>query len=752
MKLDKIKIKKFLKKLSFYTFAALTIGLLVSIFNIFNPSVVKSFDNKIKDYMFLARGVKKDSESVIIIDIDEKSLKELGQWPWSRYKVARLLENLTNAGVGVVGFDIVFAEEDQSSPHKVLDDLNIEAENVPDYDAILNQTVMNTPTVLGYQFELEDKDYIKKEELNIPAIIVERNKSAGEDMLINAKGTILNHKSLQESGYTSGFFNNIPDDSGIVRSVPMVIRYGDQLYPSLALEIIRASSGINKVFVNYSELGVENIQIGDFKIPTDRHGRLIVNYRGPTKTFKYISALDIFKGDFDPAQIEGKVAIIGTSAAGLNDLRATPFESIYPGVEVHANAIDNILTGDFLSRPNWVDGANLIIVFSVALLSVLLVTFTPFWFNPIVLISFIALILFAGFEILFVYGIILDTFLPLMTVVLAVLVATFMDYMFEVKNEALIKKKFASKVSPEVMESLLHDPENKAFAAMEKEISVFFSDVRNFTNISESMPNAKILIEFMNEYMNPMTQIIIQQKGTVDKFIGDAIMAYWNAPGDVPDHAERAVIATMEQLHALDELNAKIKQDPRFVNTVKMSERNGVEPIDIGIGINTGTAIVGEMGSDQRSDYTAIGDPVNLGSRLESLCKYYNSKCNISNFTKAKLQGDYIYRFLDLVTVKGKSEPIEIWQIHDYDRDESMHKLYSVSKQRLQEELELYHKAISLYKEASFDKALEIFKEINEWEDKTNKNIYNIYIERCEHYIEEPPKDFNGVFKHTTKG
>lgn len=752
MKLDKIKVKKFLKKLSLYTFSALTIGLLVSIFNIYNPTVVKSFDNKIKDYMFLARGVKQDSDSVVIIDIDEKSLKELGQWPWSRYKVAKLLENLTNAGVGVIGFDIVFAEEDQSSPHKVLDDLNMDVQNVPDYDVILNEMVMATPTVLGYQFELEEKDYIKKEELNIPAIIVERNKSAGEDMLINAKGTILNHKSLQESGYTSGFFNNIPDDSGIVRSVPMVIRYDDQLYPSLALEIIRASSGINKVFVNYSELGVENIQIGDFKIPTDRHGRLVVNYRGPTKTFKYISALDIFKGDFDPAQIEGKVAIIGTSAAGLNDLRATPFESIYPGVEVHANAIDNILTGDFLSRPNWVDGANLIIVFSVALLSVLLVTFTPFWFNPIVLVSFIALILFAGFEILFVYGIILDNFLPLMTVILAVLVATFMDYMFEVKNEALIKKKFASKVSPEVMESLLHDPENKAFAAMEKEISVFFSDVRNFTNISESMPNAKILIEFMNEYMNPMTQIIIQQKGTVDKFIGDAIMAYWNAPGDVPDHAERAVIATMEQLHALEELNAKIKQDPRFVNTVKMSERNGVEPIDIGIGINTGTAIVGEMGSDQRSDYTAIGDPVNLGSRLESLCKYYNSKCNISNFTKARLQGDYIYRFLDLVTVKGKSEPIEIWQIHDYDRDESMHKLYSVTKQRLKEELDLYHKAIALYKEASFDKALEIFKDINGWDDKTNNNIYNIYIERCEHYIEEPPKDFNGVFKHTTKG
>ena len=752
MKFDGIKMKKLLKKFFIYFFVAIIVGLLVSFFNIYNPSIVKSFDNKLKDLMFLTRGVEEDSKSVVIIDIDEESLKELGQWPWSRHKLAQILQNLTEAGVGVIGFDVVFAEEDKSSPHKVLQELDIQIENIPNYDEILNFMVENTPTVLGYQFELENKDFIKKEDLNIPAIIIERNKSEGEDMLINAKGTILNHLSLQESGLTSGFFNNIPDDAGIVRSVPLVIRYDDQLYPSLALEIVRAASGIKKVFINYSELGVENIQIGDFKIPTDRHGRLVVNYRGPTRTFDYIPAVDIFNGTFNPAEIEGKVAIIGASAAGILDLRAIPFESVYPGVEVHANAIDNILTGDFLSQPNWTDGANFLIIIVVAVLSVLFVTFTPFWCNPIVLFAFIGVILYGTFEALFTYGVILNTFMPLATVIIAVLVATFLDYMFEIKNEAMIRKKFASKVSKEVMESLLEDPNNNAFAAMEKEITVFFSDVRNFTNISESMPSANTLIEFLNDYMDPMTDIIIEQKGTVDKFIGDAIMAYWNAPGDVPDHAERAVIATLNQLHMIDELNEKVRKDPRFVNTVKMSDKMGVDPIEIGIGLNTGIAVAGEMGSSQRSDYTVIGDPVNLGARLESLCKHYNSKCNISNFTKEQLKGDYIYRFIDLVTVKGKSEPIEIWQIHDYDRDESEHKLYKVTKSRLKEELNLYHKAIDLYKAAKFEEALEIFNDINTWEDKTNKNIYDIYIERCEHYIKEPPKDFNGVFKHTTKG
>lgn len=752
MKFNTSKFKKLLKKFFLYSVVAICVGILVSIFNIYYPAAVTSFDNKLKDYMFIYRGIEKDSRSVVIIDIDEESLKELGQWPWPRNKIAQILENLTAAGIGVIGFDIVFAEVDQSSPHKVLKDFNIEADNVPNYDDIFNQVVSQTPTVLGYQFELEDKEFIKKEDLNIPALIIEKNKNVGQDMLINAKGTILNHPTLQDSAYTSGFFNNIPDDNGIVRSVPLVIRYDDQLFPSLALEIIRVSSGINKVFINYSELGVENIQIGDFKIPTDRHGRLVINYRGPTKTFKYVSAIDIYNGTFDTTDIEGKVAIVGTSAAGLNDLRAIPFESVYPGVEVHANAIDNILTGDFLSRPNWIDGANLAIIFFIAIFATFLVTFTPFWFNPVVLFSFIGLILVASFQMLFHYGIIANTILPLMTVILSILVATFLDYMFEVKNEAIIKKKFASKVSKDVMESLLENPDSNVFSANSKEITVFFSDVRGFTNISEAMPNAQILIEFMNEYMDPMTDIIIKEQGTVDKFIGDAIMAYWNAPGDVPNHADKAVIATLKQLHALKELNEKLRIDPRFKAVVEMSDKQGIPIVDIGIGLNTGVAIAGEMGSSQRSDYTVIGDPINLGARLESLCKYYGSKCNISNFTKAQLTGNYIYRSLDLVIVKGKSEPIQIWQIIDYDNQENEENLFNITRKELDEELATYHEALNMYQNASFKDALTIFQNLDTNDNKTNDKIYKIYIERCKHYIEFPPENFNGVFVHTTKG
>ena len=310
---------------------------------------------------------------------------------------------------------------------------------------------------------------------------------------------------------------------------------------------------------------------------------------------------------------------------------------------------------------------------------------------------------------------------------------------------------FASKVSADVMEDILKHPDAGAWDGAEKEITVFFSDVRGFTNISEAMGNAKMLIRFMNDIMDPMTGIIIDEYGTVDKYIGDAIMAYWNAPHDVENHADRAVIASLKQLYELKILNENLRKNPKYEKVVKMADKNHIPIVDIGIGLNSGVAIVGEMGSTKRSDYTVIGDPINLGARLESLCKYYNSRLNISNFTKSMLKGDYIYRYIDLVTVKGKKEPIEIWQIHDFAKVEG-ETLFNIDRDELLKELDYYHKAIDLYKSEKFEDALKIFKEINGWENKSNLKIYDIYIERCEHYIQSPPKDFNGVFVHTTKG
>lgn len=722
--------RKTLKKFLTYFSLSIILALSLSFLYIFFPQLPDSFDNRLRDSLFKIRGEIPNTGNVVIVDLDEKSLKELGQWPWSRNKVARVLENMTNAGVGIIGFDIVFPEEDNSSPHKVFEKFNLDIKNIPNYDIEFANTIANSPTILGYQLILEkDAKHSNTIAPQIPAIFVEKNKLLGEEHLIKAYGTIINTPILQNNSYSSGFFNNIPDESGIIRSVPLVISYDDSIYPSLALEILRTITQTNRVDINYDEEGVQNISLNDITIPTDRHGRLLVNFRGKEKNFKYISALDIYNNTFDKKDIEDKIVLIGTSAAGLLDLRATPFESVYPGVEVHASVIDNILKGDFIFKAAWIEGVNIAVIFFLSIFVILLITYTPFWLNPIITILFLLSITFLIYKVLFLYGIVLNLFFPLTTIILSTILATLFDYFYEIKQEEAIKKKFASKVSKEVMDNLLKNIDSTEFQAMEKEVTVFFSDVRGFTNISEQMPNAKALIEYLNQYMEPMSNIITKYEGTIDKYIGDAIMAYWNAPGNIENHPDKALKASLEQIACLNELNKNL-----------LSENK--PPIDIGIGLNTGKAVIGEMGSIGRSDYTVIGDPINLGARLESLCKYYNSKINISNFTKEKLTEEYIFRFLDFVQVKGKKEPIEIWQVIDQGKAQG----------ELKKELDLYHKAIELYKNSNFQNALILFEKLENNDKKTNQNIYKIYIQRCKEYINTPPKNFDGVYEHITKG
>ncbi|MCT7613903.1 CHASE2 domain-containing protein [Aliarcobacter butzleri] len=720
-------LNKKIKKFSIYFVLSLSLSIFLSAIYIFFPSLPDSLDNRLRDYLFTIRGELPHNQNVVIVDIDETSIKSLGQWPWSRDKLAKMLENLTLANVGIVGLDIVFAEEDRTSPHKILQDLKIYKKDVPNYDLEFSNVVENSPVILGYQFDLVKKDNTNAKVPQIPAIFIEKDKPQDKSYLIEAYNTILNIPQIQDKAYSSGFFNNIPDDTGIIRSVPLVISYDDTIYPSLALEVIRVINGTQKVVVQYDENGISNIVLDDISIPTDRYGRMLINFRGPERSFKYISAIDIYNNNFDKSEIDGKIVLIGTSAAGLFDLRATPFDSIFPGVEVHANIIDNILMQDFIYKASWLDGANILIIFVLSIIVVMLTTYTTFWANPIIFISFSISYLFLVYNLLFDYGIVLNILFPIATVLIASIMTTLFDYFYNIKKEEAIKAKFASKVSKNVMDDILKNIDKNEFSAKSKEVTIFFSDIRGFTNISEKL-DAKDLISFLNRYMQPMSEIIIKYQGTIDKFIGDAIMAYWNAPIDIKNHCDLALKASLEQLEVLEKLNVELQKE-------------NLPKIDIGIGLNTGTVIVGEMGSSLRSDYTVIGDTINLGSRVESLCKYYDSKLNISNFTKDKLQEKYIFRFLDLVKVKGKNEPVEIWQVLGSGE----------SKKSLKEELDLYHKAIEFYKNSDFINALEIFESLENNENKTNKNIYKIYITRCKEFIKTPPKNFDGVYEHTTK-
>ena len=717
-------LNKNFKKFFLYLCLSILLATFLSLLYIIPSSLPTSFDNRLRDYLFTFRGEIPNSGNVVIIDIDEASLKQLGQWPWSRNKVSKIIENLNGANIGIIGMDIVFAEEDNSSPHAIFKKFGVEKKDIPNYDLEFAQTIANSPVILGYQFALEKTEHINKNAPQIPAVFMEKNKTQSNDYLIKAHGTTMNTPILQENSYSSGFFNNIPDDSGVIRSVPLVISYDDSIYSSLALEMVRAITHTKKVVINYDENGVSNVALNELKIPTDRYGRILVNYRGGTKNFKYYSAIDIYNNNFDKNELEGKIALVGTSAAGLLDLRATPFESVYPGVEVHANVIDNILKGDFIYKASWSNGVDITIIVGLSILIVLLTTYTPLWLNPIILLLFSSLTVVIIYELLFTHGLVLNILFPLLTIITASIVTTLFDYFYTLKKEEAIKSKFASKVSKNVMEELLKDVNNDSLKVQKKEITIFFSDIREFTKISEILDNPETLINYLNNYLTPMSEIVNKYDGTIDKYIGDCIMAYWNAPFDIKDHADKAVSSALEQLQKLQEINKDLIA-------------NNFPAVNIGIGITTGIATVGEIGSVGRSDFTIIGDNVNIASRIESLCKYYGSSLMISEDTKDKLTGEYIFRYLDNIQVKGKDKSIKIWEVLNSD----------VYNEEFKQELEKYNKAIELYYAKEFKDAIMLFEEL---ESISKAKIYTIFKNRAIEFL-NGTNIFSTVYIHKDK-
>jgi adenylate cyclase len=687
-----------LKKVYFFVITLLIVLFFITLY-IFNPSILDTLDKKIKDSFFTLRGDISTTNMITIVNIDEKSLSQFGQWPWNRKIIAQIVQNLTNANVGIIGYDIFFPENDGRNKKN---------------DFVFANTLKSSPSILGIMFYF-DKNVSKNTLPNIPAIFIQKNFE--KEFLPIAKGYLANIPILQESVYSSGFVNVIPDNDGVVRSVPLIIKYDDNFYPSLAFEMYRLAQGISKITINYTPVGIENIYLDNNQtLKTDRFGRIEINYRGKRGKFNYISAVDIYNNNFNKELIKNKFILIGTTSAGLFDLRATPYESVYPGVEIQATLLDNLLKNDIISYPNNKELINILIIFIVTILSAIVIYKFSAIYSFLFVTLLTVLIYYGEYYLFYHYKTVLNTFNPLASILTLSFILTTINYFFEYKNTLIIKKAFAKKVSPKVMEELLKNSQN-ILAPKEKEISIFFSDIRSFTTISETLKDPKKVIEMLNEYFTPMSDLIIKYDGTIDKFIGDAVMAYWNAPQETKNHADKAVSCAIEQIHLLKDLNKEIYK--KFnVN------------VNIGIGINTGLATIGEMGSKGRADYTAIGDTINLGSRLEGLNKFYKTHIIISEFTKKKLKKDYIIRELDTVYVKGKNEAITIYEVIDFGRKEFLE----------------YNKALQLYKISKFKEAKKIFELLY---NNEKDYIYLLYVNRCEEFIKDPPKDFNGVYKFT---
>jgi adenylate cyclase len=704
-------MSKFLIKSS----AALILALLLSWAYLFIPQTFFSLNNNLRDFLFNIRGELPQNNQIVIIDIDETALKQFGQWPWPRSIVAELINKLSDADAGIIGLDIVFSEPDQTSPHRIASKIKNNTANLDNYDLILAETLSSTPTVGGYVFTFEknDEDNIPL----IPAIIVEKGLKNNNSML-QPKAVVLNLDVLQEKFYSSGFFNNIPDEGGMIRRVPLIMRYDGMVYPSLVLEMARIYSGVSKVEIYGDDVGVVKIEFGDFTVPTDHAGRLIVNFRGAGRHFKYISAADILNDNFEAKEIAEKFVLIGTSAVGLSDLRSIPFDSTIPGVEVHANTLDNVLKGDFLYEPSNVVIYDLIIIWSIVLILILLFSYISSWLLLPVAIGIGYALFHIFFYLLFDRGVVLNLLFPMLAFVSILILSVSIDYIITSRQRELVKRIFAKKVSNAVMDDLLKHDNDEILKVRDENVAVFFSDIRGFTKISETIGSSQKLVALLNRYMTPMVNAIANSEGTVDKFIGDAIMAYWNAPNQVENYADKAVTSALEQIKILKQLN------------VQLDKEFGVT-LDIGISIHTGLVTVGEMGSVGRSDYTIIGDNVNLASRLEGLNKLYGTTIIISADTKHQLHEAYTFRSLDLVRVKGKKEAVEVFEVMPASEGVKRY-----------DELQSYERALETYRRGETKKAYELFQTL---EEEHGNKLYHLYLQRCHEYLEHPQKPFDAI-------
>jgi len=728
-----------LKRLGVFGGILFTLMVLLSWSYLMTPQKFLSLDNRLRDFLFMTRGSIPVTGQVVIVDIDEKSLQNYGQWPWSRDVVASLITQLRDDGAGIVGLDIVFAEADKSAIVFGKDKNEICPDN---NDKLLSNAIKTSPVIGGYFFSF---DFKTDKTASIPAVFIEKGLSHGR-YIPEPIGARLNIDCLQESFYSSGFFNTLPDHGGMIRRIPMLMRYDDMLYPSLVLEMIRIYNSTEKVVVQNSQTGVDSIAVGDLTIPTDRYGRTNINFRGQSKSFTYISASDILQKKVNVSLVSGKFVLIGTSAVGLADLKPTPFDTVMPGVEIHANMIDTILAGDMLAIPHNRELIDLTMIILTVFFSALLFYLINGW---LVIPSMILLIY--GyykffFILLFEEGMIVNMLMPFIALISTMLVTLLLRYLFASQQNEQLQKAFAKKVSPAVMRDILTNKTQNLLEPKEKSVTVFFSDIRSFTTISESIGEPEEVILLLNKYLTPMVDIVVQHHGTIDKFIGDAVMAYWNAPTDVVNHADEAVESAIEQLIMLKEINKKISEYRREqYNIVKKEINKNIKDskahydmmINIGIGIHTGVVTIGEMGSSGRSDYTIIGDNVNLASRLEGLCKTYGVLLIISEATKEALVGTYTIRELDWVRVKGKSKAVTIYEVI----------IDSIS----QEELEEYSHALKLYRESKFTQAKEQFKLLAESSGKYSYKLYRMYQKRCEHLIENHIYNFDGIFNFTTK-
>lgn len=719
--------------------------------------ILTDIELKTLDTRFQLRGERAPDPSIVIVAIDQKSQDVLGRWPFPRSYLAEAVDFLRAAGARVIAFDIDFPQPDENSALQALrevkkdyasarktaapgfegrlDALEAEADNDKKFAEALSRF---KNAILGYFFlpesEAKNQDRERaKEFLNYLSFQAYPQLTHPEysKLFEGPEFTALSPDLPQLAVYAKnfGYFNTFPDLDGTVRREPVIARFQGSYYPSLDVAAALAYSNLplDQVSVFFNPNGLERIDFGRLALPTDPGGNIQIDYHGRAGTYPTYSLADVVKGKVPGEVFRNRLVLVGSTATGIGDTAVTPFQQMgFPGVEVHANLIDNILNGRFIVRGL---RENLIDLFFILFFSVgagLLLSFaSPLRASSIILGVF-AVFLWLAYYLFAAHRIWIAVFLP--SIILGVNYAGIISYrfFFEEREKKRVRAAFQQYLPPSLIEQLLERPELLQLGGEERELTIMFSDIRGFTSLSEGL-SPRDLVELLNEYLSEMTGVIFRNWGTLDKYIGDAIMAFWGAPYPHPDHAERACHTALEMLQALGTLRERWQGEGRPL-------------IDVRIGINTGRALVGNMGSSKRFNYTTLGDNVNLASRLEGLNKEFGTRLIISEFTYEKVLGSMLAREMDLIRVKGKKKPVRIFEL-----------LGTVDELvRFEDLIRRFQEGLEAYRSARWESAVQTFEALHN--DYPRDVPSETFLERCRLLLEQPPEGvWDGVFVMETK-
>jgi adenylate cyclase len=733
----------------------ISLGLYAALYLAPHPSAALRFLTDVElrtlDARFQLRGSRKPGPEVVIVAIDQKSQDELGRWPFPRSNFAEAVDVLREAGARVIVFDANFPQPDQNSALQALREvraqygkagarhsafdaklkaLEADADNDTKFAEALSRF---DNVILGYFFlpkeEVQSQNQERVNEfLNYlsfqayPQIINPQyaHKFEGPDY----PGLSPNLPKFAEYAKNFGYYNVLPDPDGVVRREPAIFRFRDNFYPSLDMASILAylNRPLEQVSVFFNPNGLERINIGSLAIPTDPQGFVQIDFYGPAKTFPTYPLSDVVQRKIPPGAFKDRLVLIGPTATGIADMAVTPLQTeAFPGVEVHANFIANVLENRFIQRglrENLID-LGFILLFSLAA-GVLLSVVKPVRATAVLVVS-LGLFHWLAYYLFATQRVWIAAFLPTATLTVNYAVIVSYRFFFEERERKRVHGAFAQYVAPSVIKQLLDRPELMRLGGEERELTAMFSDIRNFTGISEGMTPAA-LVDLLNEHLSEMTEVIFYYWGTLDKYIGDSIMAFWGAPYPQPDHGERACQAGLEMLRTLKKAQARW-------------QAQGKPNLNIGIGINTGPMLVGNMGSKRRFNFTVMGDNVNLASRLEGLNKTFGTRLIVSETTYQFVQNKMLGRELDWIRVKGKVRPVTIYELLDTTED----------AKSLRDLVDRFHKALGAYRSGQWGTALELFGEI--LRDYPDDGPTRAFVQRCWEYHEQPPEgEWDGVY------